>query len=214
MPIARVTFNAEETMDLARVFLNDQNVQLWDDNLLMPMLYQAHLELQNKLRMRAAPVMKGFLGLTIPAFQFALLNPPTDMTAPIQIWEKPTGASSESFQLVTETDVLPLLAPTTNNLVYWAWMEESIMFAGAILDTDVFIIYWRRIPIPTSTSDSIGIIDGELYLAPRIAAIAAASVGEENTSSVMAAQALASLTEIMQANRGRAPQNVGTSVRP
>lgn len=213
MAIVRVAFTAEETFDLARVYLNDQNVQLWDDNLLMPMMYIAHLELQTKLKSRAAPIMKGFSEQVLNPYQTELSAVIADLVLPIQIWEKPLGAPQLNYQLMTETDVLPILPPS-GALTWWSWSQEILNFIGSTIANEVLVIYWRRLPIPTDVEDSIGIIDGELYLAPRIAAIAAASVGEEQTSSVMAAQALASFTEIMQANRGRSPQNVSTSIRP
>jgi hypothetical protein len=76
------------------------------------------------------------------------------------------------------------------------------------------MFYWRTLPIPTNPVNFIEIIDGEMWLAPRTAAIAAASVGEENTSGIAASNADAFLERVILANRGRAAQTMGTSIRP
>ena len=222
MAIIPTQVTATMVFDTSRMLLNDTGIQLsgspgtiqlWTDEVLMPMMYQAHLELQQKLKSRAAPVMKGFAELVIAPFTPELLNLPSDLTSPIQIWEKPLGAPIGNYQLMTETDILPIITPV-QNLTYWAWIQDTVMFVGASISTQIVLVYWRRIPVPTVGNDPIRIIDGEQYLAPRIAALAAASVGEDNTSQVAGALAEAQLQIVLSANRSRAPQNIGISIHP
>lgn len=205
--------DAEQCYNTARMLLNDVNEQLWTDNVLAPMMNQAHLELQAKLKSRASPVMKGFADLVVTAYTFELPDIPADLTSPINIWERPDGSTGD-FQPMTETDVLPLIYPTSTNLVWWCWFQENILFSGAALNTEILLNYWRSIPIPVSGTDSIGIVSGEQYLGPRIAALAAGSLGEQQTSSVCAVLAEAQLQIVLSANRSRAPQNIGVSVHP
>lgn len=213
MPATPIDVNAELCFVTARMMLDDQNVQLWQDNILMPMMYQAHLELQQFLKSRASPVMKGYDYLTLPHYQTQFPANIGDLTSPIFLWERPSG-SSVDFSPMTETDVLPLTPPINSVLTYWMWFQNQIIFTGANIDTDVIVFYWRRVPVPTQPSDLIGIIDGEQYLSPRIAALAAGSVGEEATSSVANALAQSQLQVVLASNRTRAPQLAGSSVHP
>lgn len=214
MPINDVyDITAEDVFNLARGFLNDQLVRLWKDDVLMIFLQQAHRELQVKLRRSAAPVMKGYSDLIVQPLQFMLTNQPMDMVAPISLWERPQGAPFDAIKPMTEYDPLPPIPPTTS-LQYWMWIDQIIQFVGATITTEILLIYWRQVPIPSEPFDTLGIIDAEQYLAPRVAALAAASVGEEATSSVAAALAESQLLVVISANRGRAPQDLGVSVRP
>lgn len=222
MPVTPIYATAASVFSTARMLLNDSGIkldgtlnpiQLWSDPVLMPMMYQAHLELQQKLKSRAAPIMRGIATINLIPFQTQLIGNPSDITSPIKLWERPLG-SNVLFQPMTEADILPLTAPSGNNLIYWSWWQESLTFVGAALSTSIIVDYWRRLPIPTNSGDLIGVIDGEQYLAPRVAALAMASVGETATSQVAAALAEAQLQIVLSANRSRAPQNIGTSAHP
>lgn len=213
MSVVPIDVTAEACFVTARMFLDDQNDQLWNDNVLMPMMYQAHLELQQKLKSRASPVMKNYAYITLDAYQTQFPSNIGDLTSPIQLWERPSG-SNVDFSPMTETDVLPLTPPINSTLTYWMWYQQELIFTGANINTDVIVFYWRRIAVPTQPADLIGIIDGDQYLAPRIAALAAASVGEEQTSGIASALAEAQLQFVLSANRSRAGQLIGTSLHP
>lgn len=206
---------AKNVFDTARMFLNDENIQLWTDTILFPMMNQAHLELQAKLKSRAAPIMKSYVFLPVPAGSVVIPQQPADLTSPIFIWEKPQGAPDSAYIPMTETDILPFTTIPGTKLVYWSWAQEVISFIGSTIAQEISLEYWRRVSVPTTSTDPIEIIDGEQYLAPRIAAIAAGSVGEENTSQVCSALAEAQLQIVLSANRSRAmPQNSGVSSHP
>ena len=218
MPVTVVNATAGQCFDAARLLLNDNGIptQLWTDQNLMPMMYKAHLELQAKLKQRAAPVMKAFIDIVLsPNYTTIPPNILPDLTSPIQIWEKSLGAPMSNYTPMTEADVLPFQLSTGNaQLVWWSFAGEVLTFIGTSIGTELLIYYWRRLPIPTASADMIGVIDGEQFLGPRIAAIAASSVGEETTA--MAAQALAEsqLQVVLAANRSRAPQAIGGSPHP
>jgi hypothetical protein len=114
---------------------------------------------------------------------------------------------------MTEADPIPLIAPQTA-LNYWHWDGENILFTGATSVREVLVFYWRSLPLPQSGTDTLQIIDGEMWLAPRTAAIAAASVGEETTAGAAATNAQSTFEQVILANRGRAPQGAGASIRP
>lgn len=216
MPVIPIDVTAETVFNMSRVLLNDVNIQLWSDTVLMPMMYQAHLELQQKLKARASPVMKGYAYVTVDQYEtfFPPGGGPVDLTMPIFMWERPYGSTVE-FQPMTEAGILPFLAPGTNpNLIWWSWIQDTVQFVGASLIVEAVLLYWRRVPVPTVASDLIGIIDGEQYLAPRIAAIAAASVGEVETATQASTLAESQLNVVLSANKSRSPQVIATSFRP
>jgi hypothetical protein len=134
----------------------------------------------------------------------------SNIVSPIQLVEAAPGAVGT---LMTEADPIPLIAPGPV-LNYWHWDGTNILFTGATTTREVLAFYWRSLPLPQSGTDTLQIIDGEMWLAPRTAAIAAAAVGEETTSATAAANAQATMEQVILANRGRSPQAQGISVRP
>ena len=215
MPSVFLPATAEDCFNAARMFLNDNGIptQLWTDAILLPMMKQAHLELQVKLKQRASPAMRGYQTVTLVPLEIDLIPLPVDLVLPIKLWEKPAGSPAPAFQPMTETDMLPFVLPSTT-LTYWMWDQDAILFIGSTIATDVFVDYWRRVPVPVAATDDVGILEGEQFLGPRIAAIAAGSVGEENTSSIANALAETQLQVVLAANKSRAAQAPGVSLNP
>ena len=197
----------------ARTLLNDDASQNWSDAALMPKLQHAHRELQVKLRRSAAPVMKATYSEVISAGQSTFSSQPTDIIAPIQLWEKLPADPVNLYAPMTESDPLPNVVQVTT-LVWWAWVREVVTFLGSTASRQVKMTYWRALPVPQSGSDLVGFIDGELYLAPRTAAIAYGSTGDPASMQVLAAMADAALAEVILSNRGRAEQLPGGSSKP
>jgi hypothetical protein len=209
MPVPLV----EDVLNTARMFLNDNSAtpQLWTDAVLLPMFQRAFQELQTTLKQRAAPIMKSYAApISVTAGQVTLTTP-SDITSPIQLWE---AASGGTFTPMTEADPLPLNTPVGPMLNWWHWDGGEITLLGATTNRVVQLLYWRDLTVPVSSGSSVGIIDGDMWLAPRTAAIAAASVGEENTSAMAAANAAEYLEKVILSNRGRSPQDAGISIRP
>lgn len=186
----------------ARTLLNDDGVQLWTDATLIPKLAQAHRELQAQLRANACPVTRGIAVSPVPASTTSLATPPTDMVEPITLWEKLPTDPDSAYVRMTEYDPLPV-SDLTTRLIWWSWSREAIVFLGSTFDRTVKVYYKRIIPIPAVGTDLIGIIDGEFYLAPRIAALAFGSTGNTQTSDWCTQMANGTLNDIITANRGR-----------
>lgn len=197
----------------ARTLLNDDAQTNWTDAALIPKAQQAHKELQIKLRRAAAPVMKNFFEATINASTTSIASPPTDLVAPIQLWETTVGGAVNTYALMTEADPLPNVIPT-GTLTWWAWIDEVVTFIGATANRQILMSYWRALTLPQVNTDLIGFINGELYLAPRTAALASGSVGQTQEMKDLTDMAMQSLTEVILSNRGRAPQIAGQSIKP
>jgi hypothetical protein len=208
-----MSVQASVVLATARTLLNDDAATNWTDASLFPKLQQAHNELQIKLRRAAAPVMKNNYTEVIPAGQTSFATPPSDLVAPIQLWETSSGGAANTYALMTESDPLPNVVPVTT-MIWWAWVEEVVTFIGSTAIRQILMRYWRAIPTPTVNTAPIGFINGELYLAPRTAALAAGSVGQAAEMQALAQLADASITEVILSNRGRAPQTPGSSIKP
>jgi hypothetical protein len=200
----------ENVLDLARVFLDDQNVQLWTDAILTPMYVRAHEELQVLLRQRAAPLMKTVAYVLIEP-GVTLMPLITDLVSPIQLFETPLGI--QNYIMMTESDPLPNNSPGPI-LNWWQWDGLDINFIGATIAREVQVFYWRNLIIPTDPTAPVGIIDGEMWLAPRTAAIAAASVGQTDSATLAGQEATETIEKVILANRGRSPQEAGVAIRP
>lgn len=197
-------------LDGARSLLNDSAGNLWSDAALIPKLQIAHRELQTLLKTAAAPVLrKTSAAITVNAGNL-VVNLPIDLQEPIRLWENTVGQPYSSATLMTECDILPQDVQS-GTLKWWNWSLEAINLVGATVGRDVFIHYWRQIPVPAASADSVSIIWGEMYLIPRLAAIAAGSTGMEKVLEYCSGLADKSINDVIIANKGRSrPIQEGT----
>ena len=197
----------------ARTLLNDDDATNWTDPVLIPKLQVAHKELQFALRNAGVPLMRA-MSSPISVLTGALtVTLPTDLVEPITLWEAAAATPLSGFVLMTEKDPLPLVAQAAT-LKYWQWYQETITFVGATAGRYVMMKYKRSLTLPDAAGDSIGFINGENYLAPRTAALAALSNGNKDLHDVLTQTATATLSTIILANRGRVPPSQGSAPRP
>lgn len=208
-----MSVTAEVVLTIARTYLNDDASTLWQDQLLFPKLQQAHREMQQILKSHAVYVMRT-LSAPIEVLSTATsVTLPLDMMEPIQLWEAAHGGAITTFVPMTESDPLPFLDQGAT-LGYWQWADETISLVGASADRDVLIKYWRQLPIPQLNTDLIGFINGEMYLGPRVASLAAISTGNQALHDLLAGVATQSIGMVAISNRGRAMPVQGQALRP
>jgi len=203
---------AEVAYNAARALLNDDSISLFSDAVLASKMAIAHRELQAKLRRSDCQVMRGnFIG-AVAINATALTAPPGDIWEPIHLWEKVQGTSDTTYVDMTEQDPLDVVQGVqTTSLKYWQWYQEALLFLGASANAvTVRIQYWRSITIPVISTDLIGIIDGEAWLGPRIAALQAGSLGDPDTYKIATDIANVTLADVVSINKGR----MIPSVRP
>lgn len=220
----------------ARTLLNDDGASLWPDSVLIPKAQQAHRELQQKLRKFSAPVMRTITGslaggrndLTVLNNTTSPSSLPSDLIEPIKLWEKPNGASDSAYTLMTEVD--PIQNTFSSGvgvgvpMNYWFWTNLINVGTGFAVNNivvpfpadirQVRVYYWRSLGIPQVNTDPIGIDNGEIWMAPRIAALAAGSIGEEKIFAAMTALAEQTLADVISMNRGRSAPSFGSAIRP
>lgn len=187
----------------ARTLLNDDGNSLFTDTVLLPKLVEAFRELQAKLILSAAPMMRAEASQNI-AVGITTLTLPIDLVAPIRLWEKAVADPATLYIPMTEQDPLPNVAQGVN-LIYWQWYQQAINLIGSSSTRAVKIQYWRSLTEPTGSGSDLIFNRGELYLAPRTAALAAGTVGEDVSMQKWTDLANLSLNDIILANRGRIP---------
>ena len=197
----------------ARQLLNDVAAATWTDTVLIPKLQDAHRELQKVLKQVAAPVMKA-IGNDISVLANATtLTLPNDIVEPIRLWEKAPADAQSLYIPMTNTDPLPIVAQAAT-LVYWAWRDEVVSFIGASANRFVRMEYWKSLAVPVLNTDLLGITDAEIYLSPRLAALASLAVGEMEQFTTNTAEADKHLNDVIIANFGRVGLRDGSTLRP
>lgn len=195
---------ASVVFSTARTLLNDDANSLWTDAVLLPKLVEAFRELQAKLKASAASVMRAEAAQNI-AIGVTTLVLPADLIAPIKLWEKAQAGANSTYIPMTEKDPLPLVAQTTT-LIYWQWYQQAINLIGSTVSRTVKIQYWRALTEPTSNASDLVILESPLFLAPRVAGLAAGSVGEKDAQDNWTEIAMSNLDFVIIANRGRVSQ--------
>lgn len=128
-----------EVLENAAVLLGDANKIFFVDDVLLPFVKEAHLEIQNDL------IANGFrpfeilsATVTLPAGSTALSVPPQDLFIVQKIEEAAPG--SNNFSQMIERPWEPNVSPSTT-LQYWVFRQAKIQFLGATTDRDIKIYY-------------------------------------------------------------------------
>ena len=190
----------------ARTLLNDDLATVWTDAALFPKLQIAHQELQSALWEVGSPVVREESNLlTVNIGELNLgVNQPSDMLAPTQLYEYVwTGSAWGTPVQMTEVFFIPSDIAQTAKLLYWCWKEELITFLGSTAKCGVVIRYRKLLTVPTLTTSDLGIAFAESYLGPRIAALAAGSIGNADVLKLATDMAATNFAKVLTANRGQ-----------
>ena len=161
----------------------------WTDYKLASKAVMAFEELEAELIIAGIPIIHSVTSvLTVPAITTDDINLdmstvtgyPQDMILPIWLKERQVNQMNRDFVDMVETDFLPNI-DRDNYLHYWCWFQNTIMLRGSMVDNQVQMRYQRYLPVPGVNTDSILVPLGQLYLAPRTAALAAYSAHDRQT---------------------------------
>lgn len=209
----------------ARTHLNDDEGANWPDYRLIPKAQQAFEELEAELYLAGIPIINTQnIVFTVPAYSINANNGvpldlstipgyPKDMIMPIWMKERRIGDQWRDFVDMVETD-FPPVTTTDVYLRYWSWIGGKIVVMGCFNDTQVLLRYQRFLPLPGINTDSISVPLGQLHLAYRVAALAAASIPEmKQLAADLDSRAAVNLDKIVRMNI-KQQQNLPTKRRP
>lgn len=213
---------ADDVIQTAQTHLNDFGQKFWTQDLLFVFLQEAHRDLQLELQKNGIAVIKrkstsftlpkvtgatwngvaynGFVTIPTPTGTTTTLTLPTDLIEPLECFERQTGDTLGSdWDLMIPKSFLPEVDPVFD-LVYWAWMNETLNFVGATQSVDIKFYYNGGIPLPASSEDTMGFLNAESYIAPKLASYAAASVGARAVADRLEKLAMQRLDSLLQYN--------------
>lgn len=197
----------------ARTRLNDDDAANWPDYRLHSKAITAFEELEAELIVAGIPIIQGVSAvINVPAITFPIppnTTPqldlstvpgyPNDMILPIWMKERQLGQWNQDFVDMVEVDFLPNI-DLDIYLHYWCWFQNTVILLGALNPTQVQLRYQRYLPIPRVNTDSLIVPLGQLFLAPRIAALAYQSVGNRQMWQDMSGEANSNLMRILDMN--------------
>jgi len=190
----------KDALEIARSILMDDIGTRWTDALLLPKVKQAHAELVTKLNLNGIAVqVKVSSRINVPRLQ-KTLGPSAlpDIIRIINIRELGPGDPADYAVKMTKYDILPSDAMGTT-LRYWSYNQEKIEFLGATTDRDIIVEYLKQPTAPTEVNSILDFAMSEIYIGPRVAALAAATkdmkmftlanqIAEENLSRLVRTQ--------------------------
>lgn len=167
---------------LAQSLLHDASGINYTTAKLLPLLAKAYRELQVKMTKAGISVTREASGTQTVTAGTVLLSDgaglPNNFLYPIELKER--GSTSENWSPVTESNWEPDFAQGIS-LRYYAFREEQIHFVGATTDRLLYMRYWKSLTPITADTTPLEIADCDVYLASRLAAIAALVIGENPT---------------------------------
>lgn len=177
------SYTGTEIANEARgVYLNSS---AFTDASLLPIINMVFRQIQDKLITNGSTKFVGYFSpITVTAGDTdipeggAAGELPTNFHSPISLQERAVGATS--YTPMKEKLVLPDLTQQPE-LLYWQWADDRIKLIGATSDREVRIYGNKFLPELSAIGDSIALGFTKGYIAARVASIAAASIGQNQT---------------------------------
>lgn len=177
-------------MDLAAALYNDQEKAVATYAVQLPYLNLALKELQELYEENNVPVTDVVSALIAVVAGVTEINAtttpalPTDLVEIRQMWERPTGV--DPFIPMYRRDFLPhyLEGVRIPQLIWWSNNNNGIQFLPASADNEIKLDYTRNLfTVLTNSdgSDNINVINCELFLANKTAALLSRFIGENGT---------------------------------
>jgi len=219
---------AGQITSLVRSLLNDSQGNLFTDAVLMSYVNAAYHKAQRALaNVGAGAFVTDNVTFIVPAVtvpdasvQVCITDAtpppnqlPTDLLAPVKLWERPSGSTQEFAEMVDLT--LHGGLPSREQdmvLSVWEWRADGLYFLGATQDTEVRLRYLKMLPDLTDATSPVLIRNAQEALAYTGAAMAALARG-----SPLAAQwdaAASDALEDLVSGAARREQQSGRRRRP
>ena len=214
---------ANIALEMARTHLNDELGSLWPDTKLLPKLRAAYREMMNELELNDIPLFNNVTGvLTVNALttddanldMSTVIGYPTNMIEPIWLKERAIGQMNADFVDMTQVDFIPNIAKG-NQLIWWSWMNGTIMLLGALVNTQVQLRFRQALTPPNTVNDSLVVTLSESFLGPETAYMAMISTRNFDQGVAGALKSLAERNlENIIADAVKSLQNIPAKRRP
>lgn len=185
-------YTAIQVAQASAALLNDKNMTIFTFSDQLPFLNMAMRELQEECEKNNIPVTSQTeidievpAGETTIAFNAEPLGPelPFDLIDIRQMYERNSG-SAQNYIPMQRVEFLPPIVTQTQQLVYWAWINQEVKFIGSTNDIQVRIDYIRDCFTPLSDEqDEIEMINAMSFLQYRLAGLCARFIGENSDRS-------------------------------
>jgi hypothetical protein len=156
-----------------RSLLNDTFGDMFTDAILLPFTKKAYKELQNELMLNGLGDTKEETADIALAAGATTVAVPADLVVPVALFYEDADGKFIEF---TERYWEPGTAQQEIH-TFWRWEENEIKVLGAIPASTVRVKYIKFLPVLVDTTSNILVLNADVFLAARIAAIAAATVG-------------------------------------
>jgi hypothetical protein len=155
---------------------------VYTDAVLLPITKKAYREIQAELRLHDLQEViddQTTVGMLAGSFELDILSiADTSFLAPIEIWEKLSTEPDTSYKILPEKLSDPALLPAVPTLESWYYRQNKIIFGRqSSVQMTILIKFQRRLAAPTLVTSALEIMDCELFMSARVAAIAAYSIG-------------------------------------
>lgn len=191
-------FTYANAVTLARGLLNvsDAIPKIFTDAALTPYVQLAIEDLKDATGLTDLPVHNEVFVGTVNALATTLASPPTDIITPLFMEEK--AASDVLYIPMVQKEWEPNTEPG-DTLHYWTWREETIVFVGCKTVRTVRLRYSKDLTAFSALANNCPISTAKNFLAKKIAAYAAAAIGENYTRAEwLNAQAEISLDKVIR----------------
>lgn len=216
-----VTVIAGEIMDLAAPLLNDAAKEVYNYGVQLPYLKISLKELRELFELNNMPVTDSVsIPITVPigavSIGFDTVPAlPSNLVSIEKIWE--SNEDLGDYVPMTRKNFLPhyMEGTDTSSFSIWSWEGNAIKLLPSLRPNDLKIDYIRELfPGVIDQNSTIAVINAELFLSFRTAALCAQFIEENKTrSDDLNGMAYESLDRISGIET-KAKQTIGTRHRP
>ena len=172
---------ASTLMQKSAEILNDAERNMWNDDVLLPMLVLAFQELELEYVNHSLPALMDLSSPQVVAAGLKSLAPVVDFLAPISLEERGVGEDDTRWVEMSQRTFEPDTINKSNSLIYWAYREQEFKFVGATQAREIRYRYYKNFDQPDDATSNISVLNSTLFLQFKTAANAARYIGQRPT---------------------------------
>jgi len=178
-----MSYALSDVMDQSAVLMNDAAKTDYTYDKQLPYVKMALQELEEEFEQNNVPTTNVESTAIVVPIGATTLTLPTNLVEIQQMWERLSG-SSDNYLPMTRVEFLPhyLEGQQINELIWWAWIEDSVKYLGCLTARDVKLDYIKSLfPSAVTSGTIINQINTKSFLEYRTAALMSSFAGENPT---------------------------------